>query len=55
MRSDEGSDVGEDNVGRDMNKTVTQSEIEITAPIGTHHTKLDVYLTPSALHLKNLI
>lgn len=30
-----------------MNKTVTQSEIEITAPIGTHHTKLDVYLTPS--------
>lgn len=38
-----------------MNKTGTQSEIEITAPIGTHHTKLDVYLTPSALHLKNLM
>lgn len=38
-----------------MNKTVTQSENEITAPIGTHHMKHDVYLTPSALHLKNLI
>lgn len=36
-------------------QTVTQSENEITAPIGTHHTKLDVYLTPSALHLKNLV
>lgn len=39
----------------DMNKTNTQSENEITAPIGTHHMKHDVYLTPSALHLKNLI
>lgn len=35
-----------------MNKTVTQSEKDVTATIGMHYTKIDVYLTPFALHLK---
>lgn len=39
-----------------MEETVTQSENQITATIGMHHTKLDVvYLTPFAFYMKDLI
>lgn len=55
MRFDEGLDVGEDNVGRDMNKIVIQFEIEIIVLIGTYYTKFDVYFIFFVLYLKNLI